>query len=144
MADIKRLAQQTAIYGIPSILGRILGYLLVPLYTRVFLPEAYGVVNVFYSFVSFLKVILTYGMETAFFRFNEHEQDKEKVYSTGMVSLLLPAGSTIPITRTTSSGSPGSLPSMQLPPSRLPNSGRKTRRNVLPPSTWPTSASTLA
>ncbi len=89
MADIKRLAQQTAIYGIPSILGRILGYLLVPLYTRVFLPEAYGVVNVFYSFVSFLKVILTYGMETAFFRFNEHEQDKEKVYSTGMVSLVV-------------------------------------------------------
>ena len=89
MADIKRLAQQTAIYGIPSILGRILGYLLVPLYTRVFIPEAYGVVNVFYSFVSFLKVILTYGMETAFFRFNEHEQDKEKVYSTGMVSLLV-------------------------------------------------------
>ena len=89
MADIKRLAQQTAIYGIPSILGRILGYLLVPLYTRVFLPEAYGVVNVFYSFVSFLKVILTYGMETAFFRFNEHEQDKEKVYSTGMISLLV-------------------------------------------------------
>ena len=89
MADIKRLAQQTAIYGIPSILGRILGYLLVPLYTRVFLPEAYGVVNVFYSFVSFLKVILTYGMETAFFRFNEQEQEKEKVYSTGMVSLLV-------------------------------------------------------
>jgi O-antigen/teichoic acid export membrane protein len=89
VADIKRLAQQTAIYGIPSILGRILGYLLVPLYTRVFLPEAYGVVNVFYSFVSFLKVILTYGMETAFFRFNEHEQDKEKVYSTGMISLLV-------------------------------------------------------
>jgi O-antigen/teichoic acid export membrane protein len=89
VADIKRLAQQTAIYGIPSILGRILGYLLVPLYTRVFLPEAYGVVNVFYSFVSFLKVILTYGMETAFFRFNEQEKDKEKVYSTGMVSLLI-------------------------------------------------------
>jgi O-antigen/teichoic acid export membrane protein len=89
VADIKRLAQQTAIYGIPSILGRILGYLLVPLYTRVFLPDAYGVVNVFYSFASFLKVILTYGMETAFFRFNEQEQDKEKVYSTGMISLLL-------------------------------------------------------
>jgi O-antigen/teichoic acid export membrane protein len=89
VADIKRLAGQTAIYGIPSILGRILGYLLVPFYTRVFLPEAYGVVNVFYSFASFLKVILTYGMETAFFRFNEQEQEKEKVYSTGMISLLL-------------------------------------------------------
>lgn len=85
---IKKLAGQTAIYGIPSILGRILGYLLVPLYTRVFLPEDYGTVNVFYSYASFLMIILTYGMETAFFRFNEKESDKEKVFSTGMISLL--------------------------------------------------------
>jgi O-antigen/teichoic acid export membrane protein len=85
---IKRLAGQTAIYGIPSILGRILGYLLIPLYTRVFLPEEYGTVSVLYSYVSFLMVILTYGMETAFFRFNEKEGDKEKVFSTGMISLL--------------------------------------------------------
>ena len=88
MTAIKRLAGQTAIYGVPTILGRILGYLLVPLYTRVFLPEAYGTVNVFYAYASLLKVILTYGMETAFFRFNEQEQDKERVYSTGMISLL--------------------------------------------------------
>ena len=89
MTAIKRLAGQTAIYGIPSILGRILGYLLVPLYTRVFVPGEYGTVNVFYSYASFLMVILTYGMETAFFRFNEQENDKEKVFSTGMISLLL-------------------------------------------------------
>lgn len=89
MNAIKRLAGQTAIYGIPSILGRILGYLLVPLYTRVFIPEAYGTVNVFYSYASFLMIVLTYGMETAFFRFNEKESDKEKVFSTGMISLLI-------------------------------------------------------
>jgi O-antigen/teichoic acid export membrane protein len=89
MSAIKRLAGQTVIYGIPSILGRILGYLLVPLYTRVFLPEAYGTVNVFYAYASLLKVILTYGMETAFFRFTEQEDNKEKVYSTGMISLLI-------------------------------------------------------
>ncbi len=89
MTAIKRLAGQTAIYGIPSILGRILGYLLVPLYTRVFAPGEYGTVNVFYSYASFLMVILTYGMETAFFRFNEQENEKEKVFSTGMISLLL-------------------------------------------------------
>ena len=86
---IKKLAGQTAIYGVPSILGRILGYLLVPLYTRVFITGEYGTVNVFYSFASFLMVILTYGMETAFFRFNEHEEDKEKVFSTGMISLIV-------------------------------------------------------
>ena len=89
MTAIKRLAGQTAIYGIPSILGRFLGYLLVPLYTRVFLPGEYGTVNVFYSLVAFLMVILTYGMETAFFRFNEQESDKEKVFSTAMISLSL-------------------------------------------------------
>lgn len=88
MTVIKRLAGQTAIYGIPGILGRILGYLLVPLYTRVFLPGEYGTVNVFYSYASFLMVVLTYGMETAFFRFHQLENDKEKVFSTGMISLL--------------------------------------------------------
>lgn len=88
MNPIKKLAGQTAIYGIPSILGRILGYLLVPLYTRVFLTEEYGTVSVFFSYAAFLMVILTYGMETAFFRFYEKEADKEKVFSTGMISLL--------------------------------------------------------
>lgn len=86
---IKRLAGQTAIYGIPSILGRILGYLLVPLYTRVFLPGEYGTVNVFYSYAALFMVILTYGMETAFFRFYQQEEDKERVYSTGLLSLIL-------------------------------------------------------
>ena len=89
MNPIKKLAGQTAIYGIPSILGRILGYLLVPLYTRVFPTDQYGTVNVFYSYVAFLTVILTYGMETAFFRFYEKESEKEKVYSTGLISLLI-------------------------------------------------------
>jgi O-antigen/teichoic acid export membrane protein len=88
VSAIKKLAGQTAIYGIPGILGRILGYLLVPLYTRVFIPGEYGTVNVFYSYAAFLLVVLTYGMETAFFRFHQQETDKEKVFSTGMLSLL--------------------------------------------------------
>ncbi|MCX6244347.1 MAG: oligosaccharide flippase family protein [Bacteroidetes bacterium] len=89
MHPLKRLAGQTAIYGIPSILGRILGYFLVPLYTRLFMPGEYGTVNVFYAYASFLMVILTYGMETAFFRFNEEEKDKERVFSSGMISLIV-------------------------------------------------------
>ena len=89
MNPFKRLAGQTAVYGLSSILGRILGYLLVPLYTRVFLPGDYGTVNVFYAYASFLMVVLTYGMETAFFRFNEAEENKEKVFSAGMISLLV-------------------------------------------------------
>jgi O-antigen/teichoic acid export membrane protein len=89
MNPFKKLAGQTAIYGISSILGRILGYLLVPLYTRVFLPAEYGTVSVFYAYAAFLMVVLTYGMETAFFRFNENEKDKDKVFSTSMISLLV-------------------------------------------------------
>jgi O-antigen/teichoic acid export membrane protein len=88
MNPLKKLAGQTAVYGLSSVLGRILGYLLVPLYTRVFLPGEYGTVSVFYAYAAFLMVVLTYGMETAFFRFNENEQDKEKVFSTGMISLI--------------------------------------------------------
>lgn len=89
MTAIKRLAGQTAIYGIPSVLGRILSYLLVPLYTHYFHPSNYGTINVFYAYAAFLMVILTYGMETTFFRFNEQEKDKDGVFSTGVISLFL-------------------------------------------------------
>ena len=88
MNPLKKLAGQTAIYGLPSILGRFLGYLLVPMYTRVFSQAEYGTVNVFYSYAAFLMVVLTYGMETAFFRFNENHENKEKVFSTAMISLI--------------------------------------------------------
>jgi O-antigen/teichoic acid export membrane protein len=90
---IQKLAGQTAIYGIPSILGRFLNYLLVPLYTYGLLTQGeFGVVNLFYSYIALLMVILTYGMETAFFRFSETEPDKEKVYSTGLISLVTSTG----------------------------------------------------
>ena len=89
MTAIKRLAGQTAIYGIPSVLGRVLTYLLVPLYTHVFHAGDYGTVNVFYALTAFLMVVLTYGMETTFFRFNEQEKEKEKVLSTAMISIII-------------------------------------------------------
>lgn len=84
----KKLAGQTAIYGLPTIVGRLLNYLLVPLYTRVFAPAEYGVVTEIYAYVAFLFVVLTYGMETAFFRFSTTHPDKEKVYGTSLFSLL--------------------------------------------------------
>ena len=93
MNPFKKLAGQTAVYGVSSILGRILGYLLVPLYTRVFLPGDYGTVSVFYAYASFLTVMLTYGMETAFFRFNEKDGlDREKVFSNGVFSITVTTG----------------------------------------------------
>lgn len=86
---LKRLAGQTAVYGLSSIVGRLLNYLLVPLYTHVFLTSQYGVVTIMYSYVAFLIVILTYGMETAFFRFSEARPgEKQVVFGTSLLSVL--------------------------------------------------------
>lgn len=92
MNPLRKLAGQTAIYGLSSIIGRVLSYLLVPIYTNVFMPEEYGVVSELYAYISLLLVLLTYGMETAFFRFSEMEQDKAKVYSTALISLMVSTG----------------------------------------------------
>jgi O-antigen/teichoic acid export membrane protein len=85
---LKRLAGQTAIYGLSSIAGRLLNYLLVPLYTRVLITSEYGIVTEMYAYVSILWVMLTYGMETTFFRFSESEKNKATVYSTAFSSLV--------------------------------------------------------
>lgn len=89
MNPLKKLAGQTAIYGLSSVVGRLLNYLLVPLYTRYFLPEEYGVVTELYAYVAFLVVILTYGLEVAFFRFSKKQKNKNIVYSTSLISLLI-------------------------------------------------------
>ena len=88
MNPLKKLASQTAIYGLSSVVGRLLNYLLVPLYTRYFSPEDYGVVTELYAYVAFLVIILTYGLETAFFRFSQTEKNQRVVYSTSLISLL--------------------------------------------------------
>ena len=71
MNPLKRLASQTAVYGVSSVLGRFLNYLLVPLYTYSFLPADYGVVAEFYAYMGFLAVLLAFGLETGYFRFRE-------------------------------------------------------------------------
>lgn len=91
-SPLKKLAGQTAIYGLSSILGRFLNYLLTPLYTSklVFQPEQYGVITEMYAYVAFLVVLLTYGMETAFFRyFSEAKNNPARVYSTALWSLAI-------------------------------------------------------
>jgi len=85
---LKKLASQTAIYGLSSVVGRLLNYLLVPLYTRYFIPEEYGVVTELYAYVAFLVIVLTYGLETAFFRFSQKENNNRIVYSTSLISLI--------------------------------------------------------
>ncbi len=89
MNPLKKLVNQTAIYGLSSVIGRLLNYLLVPLYTRYFIPSEYGVVTEMYAYVAFLVVVLTYGMETAFFRFSKKENSTNLVYSTTLISILI-------------------------------------------------------
>lgn len=88
MANLKSLAKDTAIYGMSSIIGRFLNYLLVPLFTaRISAASGgYGVITNMYAYTALLLVILTYGMETTFFRYaNKTDEDPKKVYSTVLI-----------------------------------------------------------
>lgn len=86
---IKRLLGQTAVYGLSSIVGRLLNYLLVPLYTYVFAdPADYGVVSELYAWVAFLIVLLTFGMETTYFRFLQDEVDKKKTFNNVLLTVI--------------------------------------------------------
>lgn len=89
MAGIKSLAKDTAVYGLSSIIGRFLNWCLVPLYTQMFPPGEYGEVIYIYTLVALALIVLTYGMETGFFRFANHEKYKDpmEVYSTALISL---------------------------------------------------------
>jgi O-antigen/teichoic acid export membrane protein len=84
---IKKLANQTVYYGISSIVGRILNFFLVPLYTRVFTEGEYGVYTNIYAYFTFLNIIYTYGMETAYFRFVSNEKVPGKIFSTATAAL---------------------------------------------------------
>ncbi|MCR5851451.1 MAG: lipopolysaccharide biosynthesis protein [Bacteroidaceae bacterium] len=86
MANLKALAKDTAIYGLSSIVGRFLNYLLVPLYTH-YMPKAsgdYGVSTNMYAYTALFFAILTFGMETTLFRFaNDEREQPDTVFSTG-------------------------------------------------------------
>jgi len=85
----KKLLNQTAIYGIATVLPRMLSFLLVRLYTDYMPSSEYGEVSIIFSYLVFFNVVLSYGMETAFFRFYNSEDKKENVVTTSMISLLV-------------------------------------------------------
>ena len=99
MSALRKLAGQTAIYGLSSIVARFINFLLVPLYTSkfVFEPAEYGVVTALYSWTALLNVVLTFGMETAYFRFAvkaplaQQNDNGRTLYSTATYGLLIPA-----------------------------------------------------
>jgi len=90
MGKLTTIFKDTAIYGMSSIVGRFLNYLLVPLYTAKFTAAsgAYGVITNIYSYVALALVLLTFGMETTYFRFtNKTHTDSNVVYSTTLISV---------------------------------------------------------
>lgn len=89
MGIIRKLASQTAVYGISSIFGRFLNYLMVPLYTYYFSPAEYGVVSEFYAYAGFFSVLLLFGFETGYFRFRNKEiPERDTTYSTALIFLV--------------------------------------------------------
>jgi O-antigen/teichoic acid export membrane protein len=87
--EVRTLAKQTIIYGFGTIVPRFLNYgILTFFYTRIFSKAQYGVVTELYAWMVLLLIVLTYGMETGFFRFAQKKEDYEKVYSTALFSLF--------------------------------------------------------
>ncbi|MGM0580671.1 MAG: lipopolysaccharide biosynthesis protein [Bacteroidota bacterium] len=96
MNPLKKLASEAGLYGLPSILGRLLNYLLVPLHTAVFMPEQFGSIGNLYAYAAFLNIIYTYGMETAYFRFTTKEKSEsyyQQAFTTILLSSLIFSGS---------------------------------------------------
>ena len=87
MNPLKKLFQQTAIYGLATVLPRMLNFLLLPLYTGILVTAGYGEVSVIFAWIAIFNVFLAYGMETAFFRFYHKNPDQGRVVSTSLISI---------------------------------------------------------
>lgn len=89
MSVLKSFFKDTIIYGLATVLPRLMNFILVPLHTDTLDTASYSDNTYFYVYAAFFNVLLTYGMETAFFRFFSKENEKEKVYSTTLISLIV-------------------------------------------------------
>jgi O-antigen/teichoic acid export membrane protein len=92
MKEVRKLAGQTLVYGMGTIIPRFLHYaVMTPFYTRVFYNdiEGYGIITELYAWMVILLVVLTYGLETAFFRFVQKAENAENVFSTSLISLFV-------------------------------------------------------
>jgi len=88
--EVRTLAKQTMVYGLGTVVPRFLNYGIITLfYTNIFEKAEYGVVTELYAWMVILLIILTYGMETGFFRFAQQKEDYQKVYSTTIISLFI-------------------------------------------------------
>lgn len=88
MKKLRELVSDTLIYGISSVVARFINYLLVPFYTDVFKPSAYGIIGLIYSAIAFLNVLFTFGMESAYLRYAAERRRARNVFKTLQLSLL--------------------------------------------------------
>ena len=89
MSVLKKLAGETATYGVSTMLGRLLNYLLVILHSKLFLPDQLSVQVQLYAYAGFSLVLYTFGMETAYFRFARKENDQQKYYNLILSAVIL-------------------------------------------------------
>jgi len=89
LGTIKTFFKDTIIYGLATVLPRLMNFVLVPLHTDKLETSSYSDNTTFYIYAAFFNVLLTYGMETAFFRFFNINKDKESVFSTALISLTV-------------------------------------------------------
>ncbi len=87
MSALKKLAGDTMIYGVPSIVMRFLNLLLTPIYTWTFLPDKFGILGNLLAYVALFQVLLTYGMETSYFRYASKSNKPNEVFGTALISL---------------------------------------------------------
>jgi O-antigen/teichoic acid export membrane protein len=90
-SDIKQLGKETAVYGVSTIIGRFLNFLLVPLYTNVFSRQDYGLVTNVYAYIALLNIIYLYGMDSAYLKYASTEElgDEKKTFSTAYNAVLI-------------------------------------------------------
>jgi len=91
LSTLKKFFKDTIIYGLATVLPRLMNFVLVPLHTGILETSSYSDNTTFYVYAAFFNVLLTYGMETAFFRFFSKSKEKQKVFSTAMISLTVTA-----------------------------------------------------
>jgi O-antigen/teichoic acid export membrane protein len=89
LSGLKKLASDTLIYGASTIIARMINWLITPIYTYNFAPAQFGIFTNLLAYVAFIQVLLTFGMETSYFRFASRSKEPEKIFGTAIISLLM-------------------------------------------------------
>ena len=88
---LKQLSKDTAIYGISTMVGRFLNFLLVPFYTNIFPPSEYGIIQIFFAYIAILSIVYIYGMDSAYLKFAAFKDigDEKDNFSTPYISIFI-------------------------------------------------------